>query len=45
MLKGITPKSHFQVVCEKLGIEVIVAHSPQAKGERKEITIHIKIAL
>ena len=31
-LAGITPKSHFQVACEKLGIEVIVANSPQAKG-------------
>ena len=31
-LRGITPKSPFEVACEKLGIEVIVAHSPQAKG-------------
>jgi len=32
-LKGITkPKSHFGRACEKLGIEVIAAHSPQAKG-------------
>jgi transposase len=31
-LKGITPKSPFEVACEKLGIEVIVAYSPQAKG-------------
>jgi transposase len=31
-LKGITkPKSHFEKVCEKLGIEVIPACSPQAK--------------
>lgn len=31
-LAGIVPKSPFEVACEKLGIEVIVAHSPQAKG-------------
>jgi len=31
-LQGVTPKSPFEVACEKLGIEVIVAHSPQAKG-------------
>lgn len=31
-LRGITPKSHFEVACERLGIEVIVAYSPQAKG-------------
>ena len=30
--KGITPKSHFELACEKLGIEVIVANSPQSKG-------------
>jgi hypothetical protein len=31
--KGITkPKSHFGRACEKLGIEVIAAESPQAKG-------------
>ena len=31
--KGITkPKSHFGKACEKLGIEVIAANSPQAKG-------------
>ena len=33
LLAGITkPKSHFGRVCEKLGIEVIPANSPQAKG-------------
>jgi hypothetical protein len=33
LLSGITkPKSHFEKACEKLGIEVIVAYSPQAKG-------------
>jgi len=31
-LQGIVPKSPFEVACEKLGIEVIVARSPQAKG-------------
>ena len=31
-LKGITPKSPFEKACEKLGIEVIVAYSPEAKG-------------
>lgn len=31
-LKGITPKSHFQRACERLGIEVIIAYSPEAKG-------------
>ena len=31
-LAGIVPKSPFEVACEKLGIEVIVARSPQAKG-------------
>lgn len=31
-LKGITPKSHFQRACERLGVEVIVAYSPEAKG-------------
>lgn len=31
-LEGITPKSTFERACEKLGIEVIVARSPQAKG-------------
>ncbi len=31
-LKGITPKSHFERACERLGIEVIVAYSPEAKG-------------
>jgi hypothetical protein len=31
--RGITkPKSHFGKACEKLGIEVIPANSPQAKG-------------
>ncbi|GHV23337.1 hypothetical protein FACS189494_11260 [Spirochaetia bacterium] len=33
LLEGITePKSHFGRACEKLGIEVIPANSPQAKG-------------
>lgn len=32
ILKGITPKSHFELACEKLGIQVIVANSPQSKG-------------
>ena len=33
LLAGITkPKSHFGKACEKLGIEVIPANSPQAKG-------------
>ena len=31
-LQGIIPKSTFELACEKLGIEVIVARSPQAKG-------------
>ena len=33
LLKGITkPKSHFGRACKKLGVEVIAANSPQAKG-------------
>jgi transposase len=33
LLEGITkPKSHFEKACDKLGIQVIAAHSPQAKG-------------
>ena len=33
LLRGITePKSHFGRACEKLGVQVIKAHSPQAKG-------------
>jgi transposase len=33
LLKGITkPKSHFGRACEKLGVQVIAANSPQAKG-------------
>jgi hypothetical protein len=33
LLKGITkPKSHFRRACDKLGVEVIAANSPQAKG-------------
>jgi hypothetical protein len=33
LLSGITrPKSHFGWVCNRLGIEVIPANSPQAKG-------------
>lgn len=31
-LNGIDPKSPFELACEKLGIEVVVARSPQAKG-------------
>ena len=31
-LRGVTPRSPFESACEKLGIEVIVARSPQAKG-------------
>ncbi len=31
-LSGITPMGPFQLACERLGIELIVAHSPQAKG-------------
>ena len=31
-LAGVEPKSHFELACEKLGIEVIRAYSPQAKG-------------
>jgi hypothetical protein len=31
-LAGIDPKSHFEKACEKPGIQVIAAHSPQAKG-------------
>jgi transposase len=31
-LAGIVPVSPFQFACQRLGIEVIVAHSPQAKG-------------
>lgn len=31
-LQGIVPRSPFELACEKLGIEVIVARSPQAKG-------------
>jgi transposase len=31
-LNGIDPKSPFEMACEKLGIEVVVAYSPQAKG-------------
>jgi transposase len=31
-LRGITPRSPFEVACERLGIEVIVARSPEAKG-------------
>jgi hypothetical protein len=30
--KGIEPCSPFELACEKVGIEVIVAYSPQAKG-------------
>ena len=33
LLRGITePKSHFGRACEKLGVQVIAARSPQAKG-------------
>jgi hypothetical protein len=31
-LTGIKPQSPFELSCEKLGIEVLVAYSPQAKG-------------
>jgi hypothetical protein len=31
-LAGVVPVSPFQFACDRLGIEVIVAHSPQAKG-------------
>lgn len=31
-LAGIEPVSPFEYACQKLGIELIVAHSPQAKG-------------
>ncbi|TFG59047.1 MAG: ISNCY family transposase [Nitrospirales bacterium] len=31
-LNGIDPRSPFELACDKLGIEVIVARSPQAKG-------------
>jgi len=31
-LKGIESKSPFELACERLGIEVLVAYSPQAKG-------------
>ena len=31
-LAGITPRSPFEEACRRLGIEVIVARSPQAKG-------------
>lgn len=31
-LRGIEPKSPFELACERLGIEVIVAYSPEAKG-------------
>lgn len=31
-LQGVTPRSHFERACDELGIEVIVARSPQAKG-------------
>ena len=31
-LSGVIPRSPFKTACDKLGIEVIVAYSPQAKG-------------
>jgi hypothetical protein len=31
-LAGVLPVSPFQFACQRLGIEVIVAHSPQAEG-------------
>jgi hypothetical protein len=31
-LAGVLPVSPFQFACQRLGIELIVAHSPQAKG-------------
>jgi hypothetical protein len=32
ILNGIAPKTHFGRMCERLGIEIIAASSPQAKG-------------
>jgi len=32
ILNGIAPKTHFGQMCEHLGIEIIAASSPQAKG-------------
>ena len=32
-LRGVAPRSPFETACEKLGIEVIVARSPQAMGQ------------
>jgi hypothetical protein len=38
LLKGIPKaKSRFERTCEKLGVEVIPANSPQAKGRVEEI--------
>lgn len=31
-LRTVEPQSHFERACERLGIEVIVAYSPEAKG-------------
>jgi transposase len=31
-LNGVIPRSPFEVACHKLGIQVLVAYSPQAKG-------------
>lgn len=31
-LAGVEPESPFQLACRKLGIQIILAHSPQAKG-------------
>jgi hypothetical protein len=40
LLAGITrPKSHFGKACDRLGIDVIVANSPQAKGREEIKTI------
>ena len=32
LIKQLEPKSHFGRACDKLGVQVIAAHSPQAKG-------------
>jgi len=31
-LRGVLPRSPFELACDKLGIQIIVARSPQAKG-------------
>jgi hypothetical protein len=32
-LKGMTPRSHFERACERLGIEVIIASSSPWRGD------------